>query len=164
MNPTESLLDTSSAADFLNISSRTLETWRLTGGGPAFVKVGRRVRYHRSDLESWLADRRRTSTSDPGHVGVTFKPNVTVEATAVTTSKAPARSQAEHRPDHALRYARMGLRVFPCQPGAKVPACKWKEEATSDADIIRRWFDGNRDYNFAVVVPDGFVVLDIDSA
>jgi predicted DNA-binding transcriptional regulator AlpA len=53
-------------AQFLGLSPRTLESWRLTGGAPAYIKVGRRVRHRRSDLEAWLDARRRTSTSDPG--------------------------------------------------------------------------------------------------
>ena len=45
-------------------SSRTLETWRVRGGGPLFLKVGRRVIYRRRDLDAWLAERERASTSD----------------------------------------------------------------------------------------------------
>ena len=47
-------------------SPRTLETWRVRGGGPHFLKVGRRVVYRRRDLDAWLADRERASTSDTG--------------------------------------------------------------------------------------------------
>jgi hypothetical protein len=39
---------------------------RTRGGGPVFVKLGRRVVYRREDLDHWLEERRRTSTSDPG--------------------------------------------------------------------------------------------------
>jgi predicted DNA-binding transcriptional regulator AlpA len=60
------LLDQKRVAELLGISPRSMEGWRLTGDGPTYHKVGRRVRYRRSDLEAWLADRRRTSTSDPG--------------------------------------------------------------------------------------------------
>jgi excisionase family DNA binding protein len=60
------LVNQKQAAQFLGLSPRTLESWRLTGNGPAYIKVGRRVRYRRSDLEAWLDARRRTSTSDPG--------------------------------------------------------------------------------------------------
>lgn len=32
----------------------TLRHWRLTGYGPQSAKIGRRVLYRRSDVESWL--------------------------------------------------------------------------------------------------------------
>jgi predicted DNA-binding transcriptional regulator AlpA len=32
----------------------TLRHWRLTGYGPKSAKIGRRVLYRRSDVESWL--------------------------------------------------------------------------------------------------------------
>lgn len=41
-----------------------LETLRSRGGGPPFVKLGRRVVYRREDLDSWLEERVRKSTSD----------------------------------------------------------------------------------------------------
>lgn len=47
-------------------SPRTLEAWRLRGGGPPFIQIGRSIRYRRGDLLDWLAKRRRISTSDPG--------------------------------------------------------------------------------------------------
>ena len=53
-------------AGFLNISIRTLERWRVEGVGPAYVKAGRRVLYRREDVESWLAEGTRHSTSDDG--------------------------------------------------------------------------------------------------
>jgi predicted DNA-binding transcriptional regulator AlpA len=34
---------------------RTLERWRVTGDGPAFVRIGpRRVGYRLSDVRAWL--------------------------------------------------------------------------------------------------------------
>jgi len=59
-------LSTPQAAELLGISRKTLEKWRLVGGGPAFRKVGRLVRYTSDDLQNWLDSRRRVSTSDPG--------------------------------------------------------------------------------------------------
>ncbi len=39
------------AAEFLGISHRTLENYRLTGEGPPWVRIGKRlVRYKKSDL------------------------------------------------------------------------------------------------------------------
>ena len=61
----EHLLDTARAADHLGLSARTLEKWRTTGGGPLFVKLGRRVAYRIADLDSWVAAQVRSSTSTP---------------------------------------------------------------------------------------------------
>ena len=60
------LMPQSQLAECLNVSPRTLERWRVEGGGPAFVKAGRRVLYRTTDVESWLAGSVRQSTSDLG--------------------------------------------------------------------------------------------------
>jgi predicted DNA-binding transcriptional regulator AlpA len=42
-------------SDFLaNVSLRTLRRWRQAGRGPAYVKVGRRVMYRPSDIQTWI--------------------------------------------------------------------------------------------------------------
>lgn len=46
---------------------KTLETKRVRGGGPPFVKLGKKVLYIRRDLFKWLATSRKASTCDPGH-------------------------------------------------------------------------------------------------
>ena len=61
------LHDTKSAGAFLELSPRTLEAYRLRGGGPPYFKAGR-IRYAEADLLAWLESCRRTSTSDPGPV------------------------------------------------------------------------------------------------
>lgn len=48
--------DTRDAAAFLKRSPRTLRNWRSQGVGPAFVNVGRNVRYRLIDLERWVRD------------------------------------------------------------------------------------------------------------
>lgn len=58
------LFDTPAAAAHLQLSRQYLEKLRLTGGGPAFAKLGRVVRYRRIDLENWLTAQIKTSTSD----------------------------------------------------------------------------------------------------
>ena len=56
------LLDERQTAEFLNVSPGTLSVWRSTGRYHLpFVKVGRKVRYRRSDLEAWLESRARIS-------------------------------------------------------------------------------------------------------
>ena len=57
-------LSTPEAARLIGLSPATLSTLRTRGGGPPFLKVGSRVVYDPADLEKWLNDRRRLSTSD----------------------------------------------------------------------------------------------------
>jgi excisionase family DNA binding protein len=52
------------AASYLGISTSTLAKLRLSGTGPAYCKLGRRVVYRAADLEAWLESRRRLSTSE----------------------------------------------------------------------------------------------------
>ena len=59
-------LSTREAADWLGLSPRTLDRYRVTGDGPAFHRLGSRVRYLLADLEAWAQAGRRTSTSDDG--------------------------------------------------------------------------------------------------
>lgn len=57
------------AADYTGLSTSTLNKLRVFGGGPPFLKLGRRVVYDPADLDAWMAERRRRSTSDIGQVG-----------------------------------------------------------------------------------------------
>lgn len=50
---------TNGAAQYLGMSTVTLEQWRCEGSGPAFCKVGRSVRYHVDDLRSFMLERRQ---------------------------------------------------------------------------------------------------------
>ena len=58
------LLDEKSAAAILDVSPGTLSVWRSTGRyNLPFLKVGRKVRYRRSDLEAWIQSRLRENGS-----------------------------------------------------------------------------------------------------
>ena len=61
-------IDTEEAARHLSLAPNTLEKMRVTGGGPRYVKLGRAVRYRISDLETYLADRVVSSTSERARV------------------------------------------------------------------------------------------------
>ena len=51
----DQLLSETEAADFLGYSVRTLQGWRVKGGGPRFVKVSARsIRYRRRDLLAFI--------------------------------------------------------------------------------------------------------------
>jgi len=58
-------LRTKEAAEFLSLSSRTLEKHRTYGTGPAYRKLGGRVVYAVEDLTAWADSGAVTSTSDP---------------------------------------------------------------------------------------------------
>lgn len=62
----ESLIDEEEASAFLGHSVRTLQKWRVRGGGPRFVRISRRsIRYRRSDLLAWIEARVCANTSAP---------------------------------------------------------------------------------------------------
>ena len=63
-NDESGFLDTRRAADYLGLSNRTLDGYRVSGAGPAFHRFGNRVRYLKSDLDSWALDRRATTTAE----------------------------------------------------------------------------------------------------
>ncbi len=60
-------LPVSEAARFIGLSKSTLDKLRISGGGPTYLQLGRRVLYDVADLEAWLTSKRRSSTSDNGH-------------------------------------------------------------------------------------------------
>jgi len=55
------------AARYVGLSASTLAKMRLRGDGPAYAKAGPRVVvYDTRDLDAWLVQRKRRSTSDIG--------------------------------------------------------------------------------------------------
>lgn len=58
------MFDTAEAADYVGLGKSTLDKFRLTGRGPRFVKIGRRVLYDVRDLDGWLGEHYRRSTSE----------------------------------------------------------------------------------------------------
>jgi excisionase family DNA binding protein len=52
------------AAHYCRLGESTLAKLFVSGGGPAAIKIGRSVRYSNVDLNTWMAARRRRSTSD----------------------------------------------------------------------------------------------------
>ena len=61
---------TSLAAERYGLSVSWLTKLRVFGGGPSYLKVGRRVLYERAAFEEWMASHQRTSTSDMGAADV----------------------------------------------------------------------------------------------
>ena len=58
------LLTQQEAAEATRLSERTLERHRLSGTGPKFVRLGRRVLYRHEDVEAWIAENVCRSTSE----------------------------------------------------------------------------------------------------
>lgn len=50
----ERLFNEQATAEFLGLTLASLRKWRWERKGPAYVKVGRLVRYRKADLEAWL--------------------------------------------------------------------------------------------------------------
>ena len=66
----DALILTVEAASLLGLDRRTLDSWRLRGGGPRFIRISARaVRYRRADLMEWIEARVVASTSDPDAAG-----------------------------------------------------------------------------------------------
>lgn len=60
----DTLLTRPQAAEYLGVAVQTLAVWACTGRyGLSFIKVGRSVKYRKSDLDMWLADRTTTQTA-----------------------------------------------------------------------------------------------------
>lgn len=58
----QDLLDAEQAAEILDVTPGTLAVWRCSGRyALPFVKVGRKVRYRRADLEAWLVGRTQSN-------------------------------------------------------------------------------------------------------
>lgn len=65
MDDLDQLLDEQTAAELIGLTPRFLQARRQRGGGPPYVSISRRcIRYRRSDLEGWINDRVRSSTSE----------------------------------------------------------------------------------------------------
>ena len=57
--PDREFLSTTELAEMLGVPVATCRWWRHNGTGPRGFRVGRAVRYRRSDIEAWIAERER---------------------------------------------------------------------------------------------------------
>jgi predicted DNA-binding transcriptional regulator AlpA len=60
----EMYLTQKEVAAHLRLSERTLERYRVSGTGPRFIRLGRRIVYRRGDIEEWASAHTVTSTSE----------------------------------------------------------------------------------------------------
>src|SRR5262245_20246119 len=52
------------AAKYLGIPENSLNNLRSTGGGPPYIKIGRRILYDVRDLDAWIKAKKFKSTAD----------------------------------------------------------------------------------------------------
>ena len=62
--PPKAVMTETQAAEYLQLSPRTLQSWRVSGDGPRFFKAGRNVRYRLTELESWIEAQSASHTSE----------------------------------------------------------------------------------------------------
>jgi excisionase family DNA binding protein len=60
---TKRLLTVAEAATYLSLSASTLNKLRVSGGGPHYVKPCGKILYDVKDLDQWIEDHKRSSTS-----------------------------------------------------------------------------------------------------
>jgi hypothetical protein len=63
----DAMLDAEAAERLIGLRKATLAKMRCIGGGPPFVKAGRRVLYRRADIKAWLDARRVKNTTEAAH-------------------------------------------------------------------------------------------------
>jgi hypothetical protein len=64
MKELQAYLNPRATALYLSSSTSTLAKLRLRGGGPPFTRIGRAIRYRRSDLDAYMLAGLSNSTSD----------------------------------------------------------------------------------------------------
>lgn len=62
INTQQQLMTTEEVADYLQVPIGTLYGWRYKRIGPVAVRIGRHLRYRRSDIEQWLEQCRLDTT------------------------------------------------------------------------------------------------------
>jgi predicted DNA-binding transcriptional regulator AlpA len=61
---TKRLLPVAEAAKYVSLSASTLNRLRVSGGGPRYAKLAGKVLYDVADLDQWIEDSKRGSTSE----------------------------------------------------------------------------------------------------
>jgi len=61
---TDQLLTPKEAAAYCRVSVSWLANMRMNGGGPDFIKIGMKVSYRQSDIDSWLMQHRVVRSRD----------------------------------------------------------------------------------------------------
>jgi Helix-turn-helix domain len=85
------IMDAATAAVFTGLAVATLAKLRCRGGGPPYLKLGRKVVYRRADLADWLSARRVANTAQ----AALCLPGRLTEAPAINTAHQPDRATNE---------------------------------------------------------------------
>jgi excisionase family DNA binding protein len=57
-------LNVKQAAEYVGVSKSFLDRLRSLGGGPRFIKLGKKVLYDHRDIDKWIEDHKQNSTAD----------------------------------------------------------------------------------------------------
>ena len=91
------LINEREAATLLRLSVKCLQGWRVRGGGPPFIKLGRSVRYEVPALEAFVQEAVRRSTSDPGPA-LPGRPGIRVDHMLTKTGRTLGRPEVAPSP------------------------------------------------------------------
>ncbi len=61
----EPLLSIDQVAEYLGVSVPTIYDWRVGGGGPRAIRVGRHLRFAHADVAAWVQAHRESRPDDP---------------------------------------------------------------------------------------------------
>jgi hypothetical protein len=64
--PKQNLLNEMQVAEVLAVTISAVRGWRLRGGGPRYIKIGKLVRYRPADLDAYIESRVFDHTSQRG--------------------------------------------------------------------------------------------------
>lgn len=62
------LITASDLSEYLGVPTGTLANWRYQGRGPAFVRLGRHVRYRAQDVLDWISEQVSDGASPGGEL------------------------------------------------------------------------------------------------
>jgi hypothetical protein len=51
------------AAEYIPLAEGTLNAYRVSGGGPVYIKLGGKILYDTRDLDKWIDGHKQISTS-----------------------------------------------------------------------------------------------------
>jgi len=71
MQHLEPLISAQELAGYLDVPVKTLYAWRYHSAEPPAFRVGRRLRYRRSDVQRWIEQRIDTAASGSRVTGTT---------------------------------------------------------------------------------------------
>jgi hypothetical protein len=96
------VLSAKQAAEYLGLEHGNLAKRRCYGGGPAFVRLGRRIVYDIADLNKWMDGNRHESTSQYDAAGAEAQKTQVAAKTPPSRAPKPRPQAAPRRPIHSF--------------------------------------------------------------